>query len=278
MALLTIALALDPNLDAARIAFAQAQSDLGHPDAAGAALAHIAPDSPYRPTANSMQAWLLYDGGEPDQAIALARSNAAQGGMLAQRALADLYRANENYSEAEPLYTAVINAQPEDARDWRLYFSRGACRERLGKLAESEADMRLALALSPDQSDVLNYLGYMLIDRTGRIAEGMTMIERAVALRPSSGAIVDSLGWAYFRQGQYQRALEYLERAVELEPADPTLNDHLGDVYWRVGRRIEARYQWRRALTFNAPTSDRPAIEAKLHRGLRAAQNIVRER
>ena len=277
LALLSLALALDPNLDAARIAYAQAQTDLGHPEAGHVALDRVAPDSPYRATANSMQAWLLFDSGQKEEAIALARANAAQGGVLAQRALADLSRANEDYAAAEPLYTAVINAQPAEARDWRLYFSRGAARERLGRIQDSEADMRQALALSPDQSDVLNYLGYMLVDRTEKISEGMALIERAVALRPSSGAIVDSLGWAYFKQGRYQRALQLLERAVELEPSDPTLNDHLGDVYWRVGRRIEARYQWRRALTFNAPTSDRPAIEAKLHRGLRA-ENTVRDR
>ena len=49
--------------------------------------------------------------------------------------------------------------------------------------------------------------------------------------------MVDSLGWAYYRLGDYKQAVEQLERAVELEPADPDINDHLGDAYWRVGRR-----------------------------------------
>ena len=66
------------------------------------------------------------------------------------------------------------------------------------------------------------------------------MLHRAVELRPDDGFIVDSLGWAYFRLGEYDKAVTYLERAVELEPGDPVINDHLGDAYWRVGREREA--------------------------------------
>lgn len=112
----------------------------------------------------------------------------------------------------------------------------------------------------------MNYLGYMWVDRGERLAEGLALIERAAALRPNSGAIIDSLGWAYYRAGDYERALEQIERAIVLEPADATLNDHLGDVYWRLGRRTEARFQWRRALGLNP---DNPAaIQSKLDNGL----------
>ena len=128
--------------------------------------------------------------------------------------------------------------------------------------------MQEALRLSPDQPDVLNYLGYSWIDRGERLDEGLAMIQRAVELRPFSGAIIDRLGWAYFRMGDYPRALDLLERAVELEPSDPTLNDHLGDVYWRMGRRIEARFQWERALSFEPEEPD--TIRAKLEAGLPA--------
>lgn len=113
---------------------------------------------------------------------------------------------------------------------------------------------------------MLNYLGYSWVDRGVRLNEGLAMIQRAVALRPNSGAIVDSLGWAYYRLHDYQHALDCMERAVELMPAEATLNDHLGDVYWRLGRRIEARYQWRRALA-NGP-DDAAAVQHKIDNGL----------
>ena len=68
------------------------------------------------------------------------------------------------------------------------------------------------------------------------------MIKRAVEQRADDGYIVDSLGWAYYRLGNFEEAVKHLERAVELKPEDPTINDHLGDAYWRVGRVLEARF------------------------------------
>ena len=86
--------------------------------------------------------------------------------------------------------------------------------------------------------------------------------------RPEEGFIVDSLGWAYFQLGEFQKAVTYLERAVELQPTDPVLNDHLGDAYWRVGRKNEARFQWHRSLSFKPEEDQISVIEEKLKSGL----------
>jgi Flp pilus assembly protein TadD len=210
-----------------------------------------------------MSAWALADEGRDQEALAMARAAADAGDLRSRRGLADMYRSLEQFAEAEPIYTDLIAAEPHD---WRLYFSRGVTRERLGRWPEAEADFQHALELAPEQPDVMNYLGYTWIDRGERLQEGLALVQRAVELRPHSGAIIDSLGWAYYRLGDYAQALEHIERAAELEPADPTLNDHLGDVYWRLGRRIEARFQWQRALTLDP--DDPAAIQAKLENGL----------
>jgi Flp pilus assembly protein TadD len=94
------------------------------------------------------------------------------------------------------------------------------------------------------------------------------MLHRAVDLRPEDGYIVDSLGWAYYRLGEHDKAVTYLERAAELEPGDPVVNDHLGDAYWRAGRQREARFQWQRALVFKPEPDALAAIQAKLANGL----------
>jgi hypothetical protein len=59
-----------------------------------------------------------------------------------------------------------------------------------------------------------------------------------------------------------------LEKAVQLRPNDQTINDHLGDAYWRVDRRIEARFQWRRALSMDPDPELVTEIESKLKQGL----------
>jgi Flp pilus assembly protein TadD len=91
------------------------------------------------------------------------------------------------------------------------------------------------------------------------------MIDKAVQQRPNDGAIVDSLGWVLLREGDTKGAVKTLERAVELEPQDSTINGHLGDAYWASGRKLEATYQWRRALTLNPEPEDAAKLEAKLN-------------
>ena len=105
---------------------------------------------------------------------------------------------------------------------------------------------------------MLNYLGYSWVDQGINLDEGMRMIRRAVEQRPDDGYIVDSLGWAYYRLGNYDEAVKHLERAVELKPEDPTINDHLGDAYWKVGRSSRRSSSGRtRATSSRSRTSSR---------------------
>jgi len=78
--------------------------------------------------------------------------------------------------------------------------------------------MRKALELQPEQPHVLNYLGYSWIDQGINLDEGMKMIRRAVDQRPDDGYIVDSLGWAFYRIGNFEDAVKNLERAIDLKP------------------------------------------------------------
>ena len=149
-----------------------------------------------------------------------------------------------------------------------MFYFRGICYERSKQWPNAEVDLKKALELYPDQPLVLNYLGYSWVDQGVHMDEGMNMIRRAVEQRPDDGYIVDSLGWAYFRTGNYAEAVKNLERAVEFKPEDPTINDHLGDAYWRVGRALEARFQWSHAKDLNPDKDDLPKIEEKLKSGL----------
>ena len=151
---------------------------------------------------------------------------------------------------------------------WVTYYYRGICFERSKQWSKAEADMRKALELQPEQPHVLNYLGYSWIDQGINLDEGMKMIKRAVEQRPDDGYIVDSLGWAYYRIGNFEDAVKHLERAIDLKPEDPTINDHLGDAYWRVGRTLEAKFQWAHARDLKPEPEELPKIEAKIENGL----------
>jgi tetratricopeptide (TPR) repeat protein len=184
-------------------------------------------------------------------------------------ALGNILRARKQFAECADAYgKAIANiAKPEKA-NWVIFYFRGICYERSKQWPKAEADLKEALGLFPDQPLVLNYLGYSWIDQGTKLDEGMNMIRRAVEQRPDDGYIVDSLGWAYFRTGNYDEAVKNLERAVELKPDDPTINDHLGDAYWHVGRVLEAHFQWSHAKDLNPEPEDLPKIEQKLKDGL----------
>jgi Flp pilus assembly protein TadD len=152
--------------------------------------------------------------------------------------------------------------------NWLIYYFRGICHERAKNWPAAEQDLKIALELFPDQPHVLNYLGYSWIDQGVNLNEGMRMIRRAVEQRPDDGYIVDSLGWAYYRVGNFEEATKHLERAVELKPDDPTINDHLGDVYWKTGRVLEAHFQWSHARDLKPEPDELAKIKQKLISGL----------
>jgi tetratricopeptide (TPR) repeat protein len=190
------------------------------------------------------------------------RSDAAQ-------LLGTILRGRERFEEAIPFYNIAVERIGEPTvADWPLLYFRGIVLERTKQWDLAEADFLKALELEPEQPYVMNYLAYSWIEFGENYDEALDMLIRAVELRPEDGYIVDSLGWVYYRLGDYENAVVQLERAVELTPLDPTINDHLGDAYWRVGRYAEARFQWRRALSFDPDEEQRPLIEGKLERGL----------
>ena len=182
------------------------------------------------------------------------------GGVLSQ---------HEDYREAATVYDAAVRQiDVPEPHHWNLFYRRGIAHERLKEWDKAEPSFQKALELSPNQPDVLNYLGYSWIDMGINLDEGMALIRKAVELRPRSGYIVDSLGWAYYRLGKYEDAVRELERAVELLPEDPVINDHLGDAYWKTGRKLEATFQWRHSLT-HEPTEENAAItREKLEKGM----------
>ncbi len=266
-----LALYLKPNFPIAQLLVAEIADELGHNEEALADYRAIDRTSPLYWSARSRQAAMLDQLNRTDEAVALLRSMAAERPHDYQPMieLGDVLRSHDRFKEAVAAYDDAFARYGKDKpTDWRLYYSRGIALERSQQWPRAEMDFRRALELEPEQPLVLNYLGYSWIDQGVHLDRALGMVERAVALSPNDGYIVDSLGWAYFRLGNFAKATENLERAIELVPEDPTINDHLGDAYWRTGRHLEARFQWNRALLFKPEADEASKIESKLEHGL----------
>lgn len=196
---------------------------------------------------------VLRKSGDPDAAIEVLEQLAKRFDDLSivHSTLGDVLRQQDQFDGAVSAYDRALDLTPDGASGaWFLHYARAISLERLDEWPRAESDFRRALELNPGQPQVLNYLGYSMVEKQINLDEALEMIEQAVAARPDSGFIVDSLGWVLYRLGRYEEAVTHMEKAVELMPIDPIVNDHLGDVYWAVGRAREAQFQWMRALSF----------------------------
>jgi len=266
-----LATSLKPDNDYAWLMISNIYEQFQQIPKAIAALAKVGPTSPLSWQARLRMAALDAQLDRFNEAVARLKVLIAEKPTRIDAALtlADLLRGKEHYAEAVAAYdTAISRLRTVDERHWPVFFGRGIVLERTKQWPKAELDMKKALELSPDQPHVLNYLGYSWIDQGLHLDEGMKMLMQATALRPDDGAITDSVGWAFYRIGQFDKAVEWLERASEQKGDDATITEHLGDAYWQVGRKREARFEWERALN-QKPDKDRvPIIKDKLANGL----------
>ena len=91
--------------------------------------------------------------------------------------------------------------------------------------------MEDVLKIEPDYPNALNFVGYSWAEKGIKLDEAEIMIKKALSKKPDDGAIIDSLGWVYYKKGNYQLALTELLKANQLVPDDPTIAEHIGDTY-----------------------------------------------
>ncbi|MFK7879239.1 tetratricopeptide repeat protein [Roseobacter sp.] len=259
-----IALNLRPDHVDALLLTAELFEALEQFDQAIAVYKRVPADDPSYHAAELGRAAALRRSGRPEAAIEVLEQLARSHGELAtvHSSLGDALRQQDRFGDAVESYNkAAALVVDKGGPSWFLLYARAISQERQGNWIEAESDFRAALAINPNQPQVLNYLGYSLVEKQQNLDEALEMIERAVAASPDSGYIIDSLGWALYRLGRFEEAVPHMERAVALMAVDPVVNDHLGDVYWAVGRKREAEFQWARALSF--VDEDDPLSEAK---------------
>jgi len=268
-----LAIYLDPGLTEARLLIAGLLQQDEQYDLAIAAFEAIPADAPEALDAEIGRAEAMQGAGRVDEAIAALRNTVAAHprALEAHTSLGDMLRRDSRFAEAGAAYDGALAlvAHPEK-RHWALFYQRGISFERSKQWPRAEADLLKALELEPDQPLVLNYLGYSWVEMGENLAEAQAMIEKAVEQRPGDGYIIDSLGWVLYRLGDFDGAVEHLGKAVEIKPVDPVVNDHFGDALWMVGRRIHARFQWKRSLSFEPEDDNAERIRRKLAQGLDA--------
>lgn len=163
----------------------------------------------------------------------------------------EILNSARQFKEAVELYTEALQQLTDNNR---LLYARALTAEKIGQIDLAVSDLESIVKREPENAQALNALGYTLIDKTEQLERGLGYIKKALKLEPEDPAIHDSMGWAYYRLGQYDEALKYLRRAFE-KLKDAEVAAHLGEVLWVAGEREAAQEVWNTALE-QAPNDD----------------------
>ncbi|HEX6546658.1 MAG TPA: tetratricopeptide repeat protein, partial [Bryobacteraceae bacterium] len=131
--------------------------------------------------------------------------------------------------------------------------------------------------LAGDSTDPvrLNDAAYYLADTQTELPQAVKYAEKAVTLVEAQmktttlsqlanedftrvnqlASFWDTLGWAYFQTGNYDKADKYLEAAWMLSQ-NATVADHLGSIYLKEGKKAQAAHIWRLAVAANGKQTE----------------------
>ncbi len=140
------------------------------------------------------------------------------------RTAAAFFQETERADEAVAVLDVGLEKSPNHTD---LLYTRGLVLEAMGRKTEARRTMRLLLDVDKDHADALNFIGYSLVEEGIELQRAEQMIRAAMRLKPEEGYILDSLGWLYYRRGEFDEAVRWLSLATMIEPQEPEILLHL---------------------------------------------------
>ena len=150
--------------------------------------------------------------------------------------------------EAIQTYEAGLTREPDSVA---LLFPLALSYERNGKHTEAIRIYEIILEKNPDLDAAANNFAALLSDFR---FEDPAMLERAYDFakrfeNSDNGFYLDTLGWIYYRMGEYDKAASLIQRAAERESAVPQIQYHLGMVLKALGEHDRAREALQKAVS-----------------------------
>lgn len=166
--------------------------------------------------------------------------------------LSSFYERAGDFEKAISILEKALDDAPENTS---LMFKLGAVQDKAGLREACLETMKKIIEIDPKDASALNYLGYSYTDMGINLDEALELILKAHELRPDDGYITDSLGWVYYKRGEYEKAVEFLEKAAELSSYESIISDHLGDAYLKTGQADKALEAFQKSMV-NATEDD----------------------
>ena len=182
--------------------------------------------------------------------------------------LANIYKNFKNYEKSIEYYNLVLNSVDKTSSSYAdTLYRRGSSYERIGDFKKSDEDLLESLSIVNNDPYVLNYLAYSWLERNYKVETAIEMLMTAYNKKSNDPYITDSLGWAYYKNGDYIEAEKYLNYAIQLKPNDPVIIDHYADTLWKLDRKIQARYYWKSIVESKSNEIDKKFIKKKITMG-----------
>lgn len=123
---------------------------------------------------------------------------------------------------------ARMKENPDDVRGWAML---GRSYQALGRYTESAGAYERALALTPDDPDLLTSLAVTLHMANGAAVAGRVgeLASRALAIDPDHPAALAFAGGAAYERGEYAAAIAHWQRLQQLLPQDSELAGAIRD-------------------------------------------------
>lgn len=96
-----------------------------------------------------------------------------------------------------------------------------------------------------------------------RWAQSIEVLSQAVSIYDRDAEVWDSLGLAYWKTGDYEKAKAHFEQALALAPSDAIYNDHMGSFYVATALKLRSATDMERAVGyFDKAIAADPALAA----------------
>ena len=188
---------------------------------------------------------IMFEQGEQQQAFDLLDSIKVEqtaDKVKLLRAQAILQTSNDDYAKAIELYNQVLKL---DSQNLPVLKAQSLLFYQTEDFVSYENNLLQALRVNANDSEALNALGYFYVENNTKLDTAFVLLNRAVELEPNSYFILDSMGWYYYRVGEFDKAKDFLQRALKISKDDEVLM-HLIATYWAEGDQQAARNLWQK--------------------------------
>ncbi|MCG8371886.1 MAG: tetratricopeptide repeat protein, partial [Balneolales bacterium] len=133
-----------------------------------------------------------------------------------------------------------------------VFGALGDAQSSLENYEESDRVYELALRYDPENHNAMNNYAYNLSLREENLERAKELALKAIELDAENAAYLDTVGWVYFKLGDYDRARRFIRASIDTGEASAEVLEHLGDVYEKLGNMDEAKKYWKQALELDA--------------------------